>query len=127
LTQEEILKQHVIEEHARQQKEAAALAQSHSQDTYQIVQELEECRHLLIKDTEVEREKDMATLVMLGELEREQLLDHCYQQYQVCKEMENLKDQQEVRARRMAKLIKEKKRREELERKQLSKVCDLLF
>jgi hypothetical protein len=37
LTQEEILRQAVIEEHARQQKEAAAVARSPSQDTYRVL------------------------------------------------------------------------------------------
>jgi hypothetical protein len=90
LSQEEILKLHVIEEHARQQKKVAADARTPSRDTYGIVLELEKSCHLLIGDMEEEQEEDI--LAVLSELEREKVLDHCYQQHEVDKEMEGLKE-----------------------------------
>jgi hypothetical protein len=92
LSQEEILKLHVIEEHARQQKKVAADVRTPSQDTYGIVLELEKSRHLLIGDMEEEQEEDIAFLAVLSELEREKVLDRCYQQHEVDKEMEGLKE-----------------------------------
>jgi hypothetical protein len=74
---------------------------------------------------EKERQKDIANLAMLTQLDRKGVLGHRYEAYQAHLEMEQLQEQQETRAQRMAEVAQQKKRREEQEEKRIMRVCDL--
>jgi hypothetical protein len=75
LSHDEVIKIHCMQEHDRQQKKKAGVPLPPSQDTCQIWLELKKVPHLIIGDTNIERDKDRLYLVGLTKLQRVMRID----------------------------------------------------
>jgi hypothetical protein len=90
LTHDEILKIHCVLEHVRQENEKASVPPLAIEDVSEAWMDLKKVPHLILGETEEEKDKDRALLAGLSQLQREEELYCCEQQIKAQEEFLNI-------------------------------------
>jgi hypothetical protein len=127
LTHDEILKIHCVLEHVRQENEKASVPPLAIEDVSEAWMDLKKVPHLILGETEEEKDKDRALLAGLSQLQREEELYCREQQIKAQEEFLNVRLYLAEQKKRLDKLALERRKREEEEEKKLIKVMILLL
>jgi hypothetical protein len=127
LMHDEILKIHCVLEHDRQEKEKASVPLLAIEDVSEAWMDLKKVPHLLLGETEEEKDKDWALLAGLSQLQREEELHRHEQQIKAQEEFLNVPLYLAEQKKRLDKLALKRRKREEEEEKKLQKVMILLL
>jgi hypothetical protein len=108
-------------------KDTATTSTSNSALQRHSTQDLKKVPHLILGETEEEKDKDQALLSGLSQLQREEELYHHEQQIKAQEEFLNVPLYLAEQKKRLDKLALERRKREEEEEKKLMKVMILLL
>jgi hypothetical protein len=97
------------------------------EDVSEAWMDLKKVPHLILGETEEEKDRDRALLAGLSQLQREKELDRRDQQIKAQEEFLNVSQYLAERKKRLDKLALEKRKREEAEEKKAQKVMILLL
>jgi hypothetical protein len=116
LTCDDMIKIHCVLEHGRQENEKALLE---IEDVSEAWMALKKVPHLILGETEKEKDKDRALLAGLSQLQREEELYRREQQIKAQEEFLNVSKYLAERKKRLDKLALERRKREEEEEKKV--------
>jgi hypothetical protein len=122
LTQSDMIKIHCVLEHGKASDSLLAI-----EDVSEAWMDLKKVPHLILGETEEEKDRDRALLAGLSQLQREKELDRRDQQIKAQEEFLNVSQYLAERKKRLDKLALEKRKREEAEEKKAQKVMILLL
>jgi hypothetical protein len=122
LTHNDIVKIHCVLEHAKASGSLLTI-----EDVSEAWMDLKKVPHLILGETEEEKDKDRAYLAGLRQLQREKELDRHEQHFKAEEEFRNVPEYLAERKKRLDKLALEKRKREEEEEKKIQKVMILLL
>jgi hypothetical protein len=122
LTQSDMIKIHCVLEHGKASDSLLAI-----EDVSEAWMDLKKVPHLILGETEEEKDRDRALLAGLSQLQREKELDRRDQQINAQEEFLNVSQYLAERKKRLDKLALEKRKREEAEEKKAQKVMILLL
>jgi len=122
LTHSDIMKIHCVLEHGKASDPLLAI-----EDVSEAWMDLKKVPHLILGETEEEKDRDRALLAGLSQLQREKELDRRDQQIKAQEEFLNVSQYLAERKKRLDKLALEKRKREEAEEKKAQKVMILLL
>jgi hypothetical protein len=122
LTHNDIMKIHCVLEHAKASDSLLAI-----EDVSEAWMDLKKVPHLILGETEEEKDKDRAYLAGLHQLQREKELDHREQHFKAQEEFCSVSEYLAERKKRLDKLALKKRKREVEEEKKAQKVMILLL
>jgi hypothetical protein len=122
LTHSDIMKIHCVLQHAKASDSLLAI-----EDVSEAWMDLKKVPHLILGETEEEKDKDCAYIAGLRQLQREKELDRRDQHFRAQEEFNNVPKYLAERKKRLDNLALEKRKREEAEEKKAQKVMILLL